>query len=465
MDSVHSVSMDKLTDDVLFITLSRLSPIELLKLRTVNQRMKQLTERCLKQLKVLTIEYKFYAGLAANDGKTHTINNTSITIKDELILASKLLKFCSNLREISLKIKETKEKSFSIFCDKLINTSDSLIKMSLAADRFCQKYNDINLVRLAIVAPKIQSMTIGDGINEKDIGQFLQSANQLNILQFKYSNEKISGECLMNAPISLNQLIISGSVYWWEVSNRFVNKVMEAIKARKLKLTSLTFECKGIKQDTLNLINDTRLITTLQSLEFRRPQLYSPEMRLIDLKPLTNMINLTSIHLAVFPFVDDTLVTKILIDLKKLKQLTIRIPVSNFHPLITDSSIDSISKFSPNLELINFQNIRISDNCIKRLVNLKHLKSLTLEDVNISRVDTIPEVIKKTPSLSALEINQCFNFSPNQLTTMILSVINGANERPTVSVTVEQETVFVPPKKPKLPKNVKLTYKYFNSNF
>lgn len=91
--------MDQLPDEAFLQTISRLGPIQLLRIRCVDQRMKFLPEKMLKGTKSLTIKHKFHAGIAVDDGKTHTVNNQPITVKDEMIMTSKVVKFCPNLQE------------------------------------------------------------------------------------------------------------------------------------------------------------------------------------------------------------------------------------------------------------------------------------------------------------------------------------------------------------------------------
>lgn len=451
--------MDVLTDDALLLTLILLSPIELIRLRAASLRVKFLCEQTLRLVRRLVIEHRGFIPIFHRQGETHLVNSFAVSIKQsELLFCIELLKHCYNVKEIRIKAKKLDIASFEAFCTTIQEQCSQLKSFALSSDRFNSTYIDIDLQLLAISARTLKSVSFGDGITEVDITKLLSEADGLNRLELQLSSDKIKGTCLEVLGPNVTEVEILGSVYWWELTSTIMQHLAHGQQERaEKKIKKLQFRCKGIKQQTISSITEHHNFDQLETLSFRRPNFYSAEVRCMDLSSIANLTKLKQLRLEVFSFMDDDALIKIISSCKLLTHLSVKVPISNFHPLVTEASLSLISQRLPQLFELTIQNVRVSENCIAKFSQLKCLNRLWLQDVNMNGTVGLSSLLNDAIQLESLRLKQCFNLSRMLLTTTIGSFLPVVYARRSVQVTLHQETIYDPPAFQGVPKNLKLS--------
>lgn len=247
-----------------------------------------------------------------------------------------------------------------------------------------------------------------------------------------------------------------------------------ALGANGEQLRALKLRCKGIRQLALKPFESEQAFQQLTTLEFARPPFYVAEVRIVDLSPIGALRHLERLVLDVFTYIDDDDVARIIAACTRLKHLSIRVPRSSNHSLVTCASLGRLPQCAPRLEFLALQNVRMQDACIGKLAELRLLRSLTLEDVNISNMSALfplfaaraaePNAGGMNQSLH-VRLRQCCNVGKPLLRAKIeqmITVVRRDTETRKTQATrllLEQESIFDPPEFVNVPRNMTLKLK------
>ncbi|KAI1287441.1 hypothetical protein HDE_10254 [Halotydeus destructor] len=457
--------LEQLNEDSLMDVLLQLSPLELLKLKAVSSKFKSLIEQSTQRIKNLTVEYRGFIPMFNRHGATHQVNGHSLDIKDELLFISKIVKELPNIWSLRIRVKALNKISFEILCESLGQHCANITNFSLAVDRFNVKYDDIQFEQLASAVPSIKHISIGDGVTETDLANYLEKATNVETIELLISSDKMTGMCLRKCGPHVREISVKGSVYWWELMPSLMRELTGGIKERNgTPITTLKFKCKGVKQDTISSLGDQKVYGQLTTLSFDRPPFYVAEVRFVDLAPIASLKNLTHLDLNVFTFIDDEDVNKILHSCNHLLSLSLKIPPSNFHKMVTDTSVSKIPKLLPKLEHLVLQNVRLNEATLEGFAALKCLEQLFLADVSLNSSLAVRTLLDKSNLLKHLTLIQCFNLSKRQLCLVIDDLIQYLKRNRKIhKVVIEQETIYDPPVFHNVPKVMKLVVKRLRS--
>lgn len=215
--------------------------------------------------------------------------------------------------------------------------------------------------------------------------------------------------------------------------------------------------CKGFRQLALKHLEDEQTFGALRELHFERPSFYVAEVRLIDLSPISALPHLESLVLDIFTFIDDNDVARIIAACERLKHLSLRVPRSSHHAMVTGASLGKLHQCLPLLEALLLQNVRAEDGTVESFAALQHLRSLSLEDVNISPSALRP--LFHNARFAKCSLRQCFNLSRRLLSSRVEEMIAIVRQDDTAArrvVSVAQESAFDPPKFVNVPRNMTL---------